>query len=81
MQAEAEPGPVQGASHPHLRHGIPPADRRHHARPGGRVNDVWHDRPSVPAMAVRDQLVWTVWAPIAITHTQHTRQIRVWLPA
>ena len=31
MQAETEPGPVQGASHPHLRQGVAPADRRHHA--------------------------------------------------
>ncbi|NBT27282.1 MAG: DUF2075 domain-containing protein, partial [Actinobacteria bacterium] len=56
MQAEAEPGPVQGAPHTHLRQGIPPADRRHHARPGGRINDVWHDRASVSAMAVGDDI-------------------------
>ena len=27
----------------------------------GCINDVWHDRPSVPAMAVGDQLVGMVW--------------------
>jgi len=27
----------------------------------GSINDVWHDRPSVPAMAVGDQLVGMVW--------------------
>jgi len=61
MKAEAEPCAVQGASHPHLRHGVSPADRRHHARPGGSINDVWHDRASVSAMAVRDHRAWMVW--------------------
>jgi hypothetical protein len=56
MQAETEPSPVQGASHPHLRQGVTPADRRHHARPGGCINDVWHDRPSVSAIAVGELL-------------------------
>jgi len=57
MQAETETGPVQGASHPHLRQGVAPADPRHHARPGGCINDVWHDRPSVSAMAI-GELAW-----------------------
>ena len=78
-QAETEPRPVQGASHPHLWQGVAPADRRHHARPGGSINDVGHDRQSVSAMAVREHTVRLVWVPIAVTRTHHTRQTSVWL--
>ena len=65
MQAEAEPRAVQGASHPHLWQGVAPANRRHHARPGSSVNDVWHDRASVSGMAVRDH-------PVRLVRDGHT---------